>query len=79
MDTTVNPPVRLQALSSSSIPKNTALARLDDFLDDFESRGTPSKAADTTVTAQLQKLSLVLHQECARKDRLIDAAWWVSE
>ena len=67
MDAAINPPVRLQALSSTLISTKNALSHLEDFLVDLEDRGTPSKGADTTVVAQLKKMSQALQQECARR------------
>jgi hypothetical protein len=69
MDDIAHPPVRLQAASSVSISSRHALARVNNFLDDFQARSTPSKGSDTSITAQLQKLSKALEQECIRQSK----------
>lgn len=63
MDDIAHPPVRLQATSSIPISLKNALSRLDNFLSDFQARSTPSKGSDTSITAQLQKLSKALKEE----------------
>jgi hypothetical protein len=69
MDDIAYPPVRLQAISSISISLNNALSRVDDFLNDFQARSTPSKGSDTSITTQLQKLSKALKEECIRQSK----------
>ncbi|KAG2046892.1 hypothetical protein BDR06DRAFT_964530 [Suillus hirtellus] len=69
MDDIAHPPARLQAASSVPISSRHALSRVNDFLDDFQARSTPSKGSDTSITAQLQKLSKALEQECIRQLR----------
>ncbi|EGN96960.1 hypothetical protein SERLA73DRAFT_185219 [Serpula lacrymans var. lacrymans S7.3] len=68
MDESLRPPVRLQAISATTISLKSANASVNDFLADFQSRSTPSKGGDTTITAQLQKLSDAL-QERRTRDR----------
>ncbi|KAG2067360.1 hypothetical protein BDR04DRAFT_871262 [Suillus decipiens] len=67
MDDIAHPPVRLQAASSVLISSRHALSLVSNFLDDFQARSTPSKGSDTSITAQLQKLSKALEQECIRQ------------
>jgi hypothetical protein len=67
MDEPLQPPVRLQAISSTAISTRSAKARIDGFLADFQNRSTPAKGGDTTVTAQLQKLSRALQQKLDRQ------------
>ncbi|KAG1738552.1 hypothetical protein EDB19DRAFT_897732 [Suillus lakei] len=69
MDDIAHPPVRLQAASSVPISSTHALSRVNNFLDDFQARSTPSKGSDTSITAQLQKLSKALEQECIRQSK----------
>ncbi|KAG2143764.1 uncharacterized protein EDB93DRAFT_567492 [Suillus bovinus] len=69
MDDIAHPPVRLQATSSIPISSRQALTRINNFLDDFQARSTPSKGSDTSITAQLQKLSKALEQECIRQSK----------
>ena len=63
MDDIAHPPVRLQTVSSVPITLKNALSRIDTFLSDFQARSTPSKGSDTSITAQLQKLSKALKDE----------------
>ncbi|KAG2030573.1 hypothetical protein BDR03DRAFT_905931 [Suillus americanus] len=67
MDDIAHPPVRLQAASSVPISSKHALSLVNNFLDDFQARSTPSKGSDTSITAQLQKLSKALEEECIRR------------
>ncbi|KAG2141862.1 hypothetical protein DEU56DRAFT_795229 [Suillus clintonianus] len=69
MDDIARPPVRLQAASSLPISSKQALSRVNKFLDDFQARSTPSKGSDTSITAQLQKLSKAIEQECIRQSK----------
>ncbi|KAG2030568.1 hypothetical protein BDR03DRAFT_974444 [Suillus americanus] len=67
MDDIAHPPVRLQAASSVPISSKHALSLVNNFLDDFQAHSTPSKGSDTSITAQLQKLSKALEEECIRQ------------
>jgi L-2-hydroxyglutarate oxidase LhgO len=67
MDAAVNPPVRIQAIKSTEASAKTVQRSIDSFLVDFQSRCTPAKGGNTTITAQLQKLSQALHEERGRK------------
>ncbi|KIJ65349.1 hypothetical protein HYDPIDRAFT_88303 [Hydnomerulius pinastri MD-312] len=67
MDDIARPPVRLQATSSVPLSLKAAQSRVDDFLSDFQSRSSPSKGGDTTITAQLEKLSKALKEQRARE------------
>ncbi|KIK76048.1 hypothetical protein PAXRUDRAFT_171031 [Paxillus rubicundulus Ve08.2h10] len=66
MDDIAHPPVRLQANSSTPLSLKVAQARIDEFLNDFRSRSSPSKGGDATMTAQLDKLSKALKEQRAR-------------
>lgn len=68
MDDSVQPPVRLQALSSTSLSTKNVKARLDAFSVDFQNRGT--KSGDAAVTVQLQKLSGALQQKLDRRKQV---------
>ncbi|KAG0704550.1 hypothetical protein DFH29DRAFT_363799 [Suillus ampliporus] len=68
-DDIAHPPVRLRATSSVPVSSKHALARVNKFLDDFQARSTPSKGSDTSITAQLQKLSKALELECIRQSK----------
>jgi hypothetical protein len=69
MDDIAYPPLRLQTLSSVQISSENALSRVDHFLSDFQARSTPSKGSDTSITAQLQKMSKALKEECIRQSK----------
>ncbi|KAF9237140.1 hypothetical protein BU15DRAFT_49139, partial [Melanogaster broomeanus] len=60
------PPVRLQANSSTKLSLKATQTCIDEFLNDFQNRSTPSKGGDTTITAQLEKLSKALKEQRAR-------------
>jgi hypothetical protein len=77
MDESIHPPVRLQALSSSTLSTKNVKARVDNFLADFQSRSTPGKGGDTTITAQLQKLSGALQLKLDRRKPVDGASWYV--
>jgi len=79
MDESVHPPVRLQAISSTTLSTRSVKTRVDDFLTDFQNRSTPAKGGDTTVTAQLQKLSEALQQKLDRRKTSGGALWYVTE
>jgi hypothetical protein len=78
MDDSVHPPVRLQAISSTTLSTKTVKGRVDDFLVDFQNRSTPAKGGDTTVTAQLQKLSGALQEKLDRRKTADLASWYVA-
>ena len=78
MDDSVHPPVRLQAISSTTLSTKTVKGRVDDFLADFQNRSTPAKGGDTTVTAQLQKLSGALQEKLDRRKTADLASWYVA-
>ena len=73
MDDSVYPPVRLQAVSSTSLSTKNVKDRLRKFLEDFQNRSTPSSSGDSTVTAHLQKLSNALQDKIDRGKTLADA------
>ena len=75
MDESIHPPVRLQAISSSNLSTKSVKRHIDDFLSDFQNRSTPAKGGDTTVTAQLQKLSGALQQKLDRRQTTDVASW----
>lgn len=68
MDDTVQPPVRLQALSSTSLSTKNVKARLDAFSVDFQNRST--KGGGAAVTVQLQKLGGALQQKLDRRKQV---------
>jgi hypothetical protein len=74
MDDSVHPPVRFQAVSSTTLSTRNVKARIDNFLADFQSRTTPGKGGDTTVTVQLQKLSGALQQKLDRRQTVDNAS-----
>ncbi|KAI9572014.1 hypothetical protein HD554DRAFT_1987150, partial [Boletus coccyginus] len=69
MEDTTRPPVRVQANASSPLSLKAAQSHVDEFLIDFQTRSTPSKGGDTTITAQLEKLSKSLKEQRARARR----------
>jgi hypothetical protein len=69
MDAAVNPPVRIHAIKSTEASAKTVQRSIDSFLVDFQSRCTPAKGGNTTITAQLQKLSDALHEERERRKK----------
>ncbi|KAH7919446.1 hypothetical protein BV22DRAFT_1075223 [Leucogyrophana mollusca] len=76
MDDIAHPPARLQAISSTPLSSKSAQSTIDDFLSDFQSRSTPSKGGDTTITAQLQKLSKALKEKRTRDRKLQGDSWY---
>ena len=70
MDPPLQPPLRVQQLSSSSISVKHAQRRLEAFLDDFQARSTASQEGNTAVTVQLQKLKDALKEERHRRERI---------
>ena len=73
MDAAINPPVRLQATSATSISAKRVQKHLDNFLDDFQARSTASQGGNTAVTVQLQKLRDALQEE--RQSNDVRTAW----
>lgn len=65
MAESVQPPVRLQALSSTGLSTKNVKNRLDSFVTDFQNRST--KSGDAAVTVQLQKLSGALQQKMDKR------------
>jgi len=66
-DAAVNPPIRIQPVQSKTISPQTAHARVEAFLHQFQQRSTPLNGGDATVPAQLTKLRDSLVQENASK------------
>ncbi|KAF8234438.1 hypothetical protein L208DRAFT_1262033 [Tricholoma matsutake] len=71
MDPSLQPPLRIQPLSSSSISTKHAQRRIGAFLDDFQARSTASQGGNTAVTVQLQKLKDALREERHKKNASI--------
>lgn len=67
MEDVARPPVRIQANASSPLSLKSAKSHVDEFLIDFQARSTPSEGNDTTITAQLEKLSRSLKEQRARE------------
>ncbi|KDQ26333.1 hypothetical protein PLEOSDRAFT_1042747 [Pleurotus ostreatus PC15] len=67
MDSTLSPPPRLHALSSTPISSKAARAQIESFLEDYQARSIGAKAADTALVVQLDKLSTALYEERQRK------------
>ncbi|KAF5362050.1 hypothetical protein D9756_002091 [Leucocoprinus leucothites] len=63
MDNPLHPPVRIQALASTSLSTKSAEKRIEAFIDDFQARSTASQGSNTAVTVQLQKLKDALREE----------------
>ncbi|KAF8141329.1 hypothetical protein EV363DRAFT_1465357 [Boletus edulis] len=76
MEDTTRPPVRIQANASSSLSLKATKSHLDEFLIDFHTRSTPSKGGDTTITAQLEKLSKSLKEQRARERQIRRNRWY---
>jgi hypothetical protein len=68
MDPPLQPPLRIQQLSSSSLSMKHAQRRLEAFLNDFQARNTGSQGGNTAVTVQLQKLKDALREERRKKE-----------
>ncbi|KAI0343313.1 hypothetical protein BDW22DRAFT_1356927 [Trametopsis cervina] len=66
-DAAVNPPVRIQPVQAVTIDSQTAHARVEAFLEQFQQRSTPLNGGDATVPAQLSKLRDSLMEENAAK------------
>ena len=63
-DVQLNPPLRIQPTTAKKIPAKSAQARVSQFLDDYQERHVLARTqGDSTVIAQLQKLSDALAQE----------------
>lgn len=75
MEHTTRPPVRIQANTSSPLSLKTAKSHVDEFLIDFQTRSTPSKGGDITITAQLEKISKSLKEQRVR-ERQTRGTWW---
>ena len=67
MDAPLDPPVRFCTTKSTEASVKTVQGRLEAFLGDFQARSTPAKGGNTTVIAQLQKLTDALREERQRK------------
>jgi len=64
MDAAITPPLRIQVTQYQSISLTAARARLHDFLVDYEDRRRmASNGGDSTISAQLQKLTDALSEE----------------
>ncbi|THU98078.1 hypothetical protein K435DRAFT_38988 [Dendrothele bispora CBS 962.96] len=63
MDPPLNPPIRIQPLSSKPVSTKKAERRLDTFLKNFQERTTAAQGGNTAVTVQLQKLKDALQEE----------------
>lgn len=70
MDPPLQPPLRIQPLSSSSISVKRTQKRIEAFLDDFQARSTVSQGGNTAVIVQLQKLKDALKEE-RKHDRIL--------
>jgi hypothetical protein len=70
MDPPLQPPLRIQPLSSTAISVKHTERRLEAFLDDFQARSTASQGGNTAVTVQLQKLKDALQEEIHRKEHI---------
>lgn len=78
MEVAALPPVRVQAHASSPLSLKAAQSNVDQFLSDFQSRSVPSKGGDTTITAQLHKLSKSLKEQRARERQNRGTRWYFS-
>lgn len=76
MDDFARPPVRIQANASSPLSLKAAQSHVDAFLIDYQTRSTPSKGGDTTITAQLDKLSRSLKEQRAQERQNRRARSW---
>lgn len=76
MDDVVRPPARVQANASSPLSLKAAQSHVDEFLIDFQARSIPSKGGDTTITAQLDKLSKSLKEQRARERQNRGTRWY---
>ena len=76
MEDATRPPVRVQANVSCPLSLKAAQSRVDEFLIDFQARSMPSKGGDTTITAQLEKLSKSLKEQRARARRTRGTLWY---
>jgi len=63
MDAAVTPPLRIQTSKSTPISSQVARAHLQHFLSDLELRGVATSGGDSTVIAQLRKVTDALREE----------------
>ncbi|KAI0732182.1 hypothetical protein C8Q72DRAFT_969413 [Fomitopsis betulina] len=64
MDAAVTPPLRLQALQTNRVSSSSTRARLQNFLAEYDDRRRlASHGGDSTIAAQLQKLTEALREE----------------
>ncbi|KAJ7509587.1 hypothetical protein B0H11DRAFT_1252888 [Mycena galericulata] len=63
MDAPLDPPLRVNALSSKSLTTKSTQKRLNAFLQDFQDRTTAAQSGHTAVTVQVQKLKDALEEE----------------
>ncbi|KAJ7509620.1 hypothetical protein B0H11DRAFT_1702758 [Mycena galericulata] len=63
MDAPLDPPLRVNALSSKSLTNKSTQKRLEAFLQDFQDRTTAAQSGHTAVTVQVQKLKDALKEE----------------
>ncbi|EAU90710.1 hypothetical protein CC1G_03979 [Coprinopsis cinerea okayama7 len=68
MEAPLNPPVRIQAVSSVPISVKATEKHIAAFLDDFQMRSAASLGGNTAVTVQLKKLKEALYEERKSKD-----------
>ncbi|KAH9839710.1 uncharacterized protein C8Q71DRAFT_460127 [Rhodofomes roseus] len=64
MDAAITPPLRLQVVRADGISSSSTRARLQDFLVHYDDRRRlASHGGDSTIAAQLQKLTEALREE----------------
>ncbi|KAJ7289299.1 hypothetical protein C8J57DRAFT_1277261 [Mycena rebaudengoi] len=63
MDAPLNPPLRINALSTKSLSSKSTQKRLEVFLQDFQDRTTAAQSGHTAVTVQVRKLKDALKEE----------------
>lgn len=75
-DGSINPPIRLRVVSSTSSTTKSTQLRLENFLRDFQHRTTAGQEGNTAVTVQLKKLKDALQAE--RQWKATQKQWYVA-
>lgn len=63
MDAPLNPPLRIQPLSSKPLSPQDVQVRLENFMEEFRMRGMMSHSGESATAAQLEKLVDALREE----------------
>ena len=74
MDAAITPPLRLQVVRADGISSSSARARLQNFLAGYDDRRRlASHGGDSTIAAQLQKVTEALREERDIRKKLTES------